>query len=99
MGMAIHVCIHLFLQIAKRSAIRKTQRRTRSGRAVWGLVEPAVRPGLSLVRGGGVENYFALVGVLDSGQLSRSQCFGQNTAYSTVCAPGYLQRRDEGLWD
>ena len=99
MRMPIHVCIHLSLQIAKRSAIRKTQCRIRSGHAVSGLVEPAVWPDLSLVRGGGVENYFALNGVLDSGQWSRSQFFGQNTTYSTVCTPGYLQRRDEGLRD
>ena len=99
MGMPIHVCIHLSFQIAKRSAIRKTQRRIRSGHAVWGLVEPAGRPDLSPVRGGGVENYFALNGVLDSGQWSGSQIVGQNTTYSTVCAPGYLQRRDKGLRD
>ena len=92
MGMPIHVCVHVSLQIAKRSAIRKTQRRIRSEHALRGLVEPAVRPDPSLVRGGGVQNYFALNRVLDSGQWSRSQFFGQNTAYSTVCAPGYLQR-------
>ena len=74
MAMINHVCTHLSLQIANRSAIRNIQRRIRSGHAVWGL---------SLVRGGGVENYFALNGVLDSGQWSRSQICGQNTAYST----------------
>ena len=42
MDMSIHVCIHPSLEIAKRSALRKTQRRIRSGHAVWGLVEPAV---------------------------------------------------------
>ena len=69
MGMPIHVCIQSSLQIAKRSAIRKAQRRIGSGHAVWGLVEPAVWPDLSLVRGGAVENYFALMGawILDSG--------------------------------
>ena len=97
--MRIHVCIHPSLQIAKRSAIRKHQRTIRSGHAVWGLVGPAVGPDLSLLRGGGVENYFALMDVLVSEQWSRGQFFGQNTAYSTGCAPEYLQRRDEGLRD
>ena len=40
-----------------------------------------------------------LNGVLGCLTVVRSQFFGQNTAYSTVCAPGYLQRRDEGLRD
>ena len=66
MGMPIPVCIHLSLQIAKRSEIRKIRRRIRSGLAFWGFVEPAVRSDLSLVRGGGVENFFALMEVLDS---------------------------------
>ena len=48
MGMPIHVCITLSLQIAKCSAIRKGQRRIQSGHAVWGLNEPTVRPDLSL---------------------------------------------------
>ena len=49
MGMPTHVCIHISLQIAKRSAIPKTQRRIGSGHTVRGLIEPAVSPDLSLV--------------------------------------------------
>ena len=47
MGMPIHVCTTLSLQMEKRSAIGKNQRRILSGHAVWGLDEPAVRPDLS----------------------------------------------------
>ena len=46
-----------------------------------------------------VENEFTLMGVWDSRQWSMSQFFGLNTAYPTVCGPGYLQRKDEGLRD
>ena len=42
---------------------------------------------------------FTLMGVWDSRQWSRSQGFALRTAYSTVSAPGYLQRKDEGLRD
>ena len=60
MGMPIHVCIHFSLQIGESSAIRKTQRRIQSGHTVRGLVEPAVRPDLSLMASWGY-------GILDSG--------------------------------
>ena len=49
MGMPIQVCIHLPLQIVKRSALREAQCRIQSRHAVWGLVDPAVSPDLSLV--------------------------------------------------
>ena len=96
MGMPIHVCIHLSLEIVKRSAIRKTQRRIQSGHAVWGLDEPAVRSDLSLMK---LKINSPSWGFRDSRQWSRSQVFGLNTAYSTVCARGYLQRKEEGSRD
>ena len=47
MGMAIHPCMPITLQIAKRSAMHKTQRRIRSGRTVcvsWNLLADLTCP-------------------------------------------------------